>query len=516
MIKIKRKNKLTLKQKKLHVEAEQLCNMGLALQNRGQIDEALKCYIKSIELNPQNADPYTNLGSILQEKEQISEAIKNYEKALQLMPENAAANYNLGSALHKTGQLDKAIPFYKKALQINPNNARAFNNLGTIFQETGKIGEALDCYRRAVSIQPDYINAISNLGSCLKEKGQIEKAIASFKEVIKLNPEHIEAHYNMSIALLLAGNLKHGFDEYEWRWKSKDFLGNSCVHHPCNFSEPVWDGSPLNGKLLLLYTEQGVGDEIMYSGCFQDIINQDNSFTVECDKRLIPIFSRSFPQAIFTERAKDTSQLPPRDMVMPVGSLPKFFRTDFSDFPDRKSYLIPDAEKVDMWKDRLNKIGQGLKIGISWRGGGKPLTILNRSIELEKWFEILSLPGAKFINLQYGDCWDEVTELRKKHDIFIYDWEDADPLKDLDDFAAQIYALDMVISIDNSTVHMAGALGKTVWVLLPFVPDWRWMLNREDTPWYPTLKLFRQSLPGNWESVITKIRDELMTLLGKY
>jgi hypothetical protein len=257
----------------------------------------------------------------------------------------------------------------------------------------------------------------------------------------------------------------------------------------------------------------------MFASCFQEVIEQASVCTVECDKRLLPLFSRSFPEAVFIERVKETddnlSHLPQTDLVIPLGSLPKFLRTDLNAFP-RRSYLIPDAAKVEIWRNRLKTLGDGLKVGVSWRGGAAPKVKRRRSIKLEQWKKLFSLSGLHFINLQYGDCKDELKEIKETFGITIHNWEDADPLKDLDDFAAQIAALDLIISVDNSTVHMGGALGKPVWVLLPYVPDWRWMLNREDSPWYPTIKLFRQPSCGDWDPVIDKIKDDLLTLLTIY
>jgi len=257
----------------------------------------------------------------------------------------------------------------------------------------------------------------------------------------------------------------------------------------------------------------------MFASCFQEVVEQAEVCTIECDKRLTPIFSRSFPGAVFIEREKKpdahSSHIPHTDVVIPIGSLPGIFRPDFDAFP-QKSYLIPDPEKVRTWLDRLKTLGEGLSIGISWRGGAKQEVIRKRSILLEQWDKLFSLSGVHFINLQYGDCAHELKEAKEKLGVTIYDWEDADPLKDLDNFAAEIAALDLIVSVDNSTVHMAGALGKPVWVLLPYVPEWRWMLNREDSIWYPSMRLFRQPSHGVWESVIARVKGELLALPDKH
>jgi hypothetical protein len=240
---------------------------------------------------------------------------------------------------------------------------------------------------------------------------------------------------------------------------------------------------------------------------------------MECDKRLVPLFARSFPKAKVMERIKEDIQYPSdlqhADMKIALGSLPRYLRTSLATFPRRKYYLIPDMQKVEMWRRRYRELGDSLKIGISWRGGSTPSVLRKRSITLEQCERLFSISGIHFINLQYGDCSGELRLVRERFNQIIYDWKDADPLTDLDNFAAQTAALDMVISVDNAAVHMAGALGVSVWTLLSFAPEWRWMLNREDSPWYPTMRLFRQTSPGDWTSVMAKVKNELLKLLDR-
>jgi hypothetical protein len=308
-------------------------------------------------------------------------------------------------------------------------------------------------------------------------------------------------------ALLLSGKFREGWKEYEWRWKVKGML--FCR----DFSQPVWNGSSLQGKTLFVYDEQGVGDEIMFASCLPEVIAQSNLCVVETDKRLVPLFSRSFPNALVIDLLARNkaypSELPQADMKTAIGSLPQFLRPDFLSFSKQQTYLIPDTPQVNIWHKRFEVLGEGPKIGISWRGGKSADIRRIRSTVLEQWDKLFSIHDVHFINLQYGDCTQELREAREAFEVIIHDWEDVDPLKDLDWFAAQISALDLVISVDNATVHMAGALGVKVWTLLPFVPDWRWVLNREDSPWYPTMRLFRQPSPGDWESVMVKVANEL-------
>ena len=488
-------------------------NLGNIYLAKGALDKAISYYQKALQLNPNLAISHYNLGIIFQEKGQLDEAIKYYHKSLRLDPNYIRAYTNLGNALQEKGLFDEAIGSYLQALQHKPASAETYNNLGNALQEKGLFDEAIGSYLQALQIKPDSAETYNNLGNALQEKGLFDKALSCFLQALQINQEYADAHWSLSLALLSSGHLTQGWKEYEWRWKIKDFIPYKRI-----FPQPEWDGSSSKEKSLLIYAEQGIGDEIMFASCFQNAIERIGTCTVECDKRLIPIFSRSFPQAVFIERLKKpdaySPQLPQTDMVIPVGSLPGLFRPDFDAFP-QKSYLIPDAGKVQGWRDRFKTLGEGFSVGISWRGGAKPGVIRKRSIMLEQWDKLFSLSGVHFINLQYGDCAQELKEAQEKLGVTIYDWEDADPLKDLDNFAAEIAALDLVLSVDNSAVHMAGALGKPVWVLLPYVPEWRWMLNREDSPWYPSVRLFRQPSSGDWESVITKVKDELLKMCGK-
>jgi tetratricopeptide (TPR) repeat protein len=492
-------------------------NLGTVFQDRKEYDSAISCYRKAVHFNPRDIDAIYNIGLSFEGKGEFEEAINSYQEALQLNPNIREAYARMGFCLQQIEQFD-AVSFFKKVNQLNPNNPVVLNSLGLALRERGQLDEAIDCYRKALDISANDANAYYNLGVAVTENGQLDEAVDCYRKALQISPDFAYVHWNLSLVLLLLGNFEEGWKEYEWRWKEKNFLKNKCFRQPIHFAQPRWDGSSLKGKTLLIYSEQGIGDEVMFASCFQEVVEQAARCIIECEKRLVPIFSRSFPKAIFLERVKKTdaysSQLPRTDMVIPSGSLPKFLRTDFNAFP-QKSYLIPDPRKVHAWLNRVKSLGKGLSIGISWRGGTSPEVIRKRSITLEQWNDLFSLAGAHFINLQYGNCENELKEAKEKFDVTIHDWKDADPRKDLDNFAAEIFALDLVISVDNTTVHMAGALGKPVWVLLPFVPNWRWMLNHEDSPWYSTVRLFRQPSPEYWEPVMAKVKDELIKLLNK-
>jgi Tfp pilus assembly protein PilF len=493
---------------------DNLLQLALDHHRSGSLQQAELIYREILAENPDDIDALHLLGVLLHRLGKLDSAITYIKRALQLDPEFAEAYNNLGNAIRDKGPLEEAEIYYQQALKIDPNFAEAYNNLGNIYIETDEPDKAEDLFKRALQIKPDFAEAYNNLGTILGARNHLDKSIGYFRKALQIKPDFADAHWNLSHVLLLSGNLNEGWKEYEWRWQTKDFPSRRN-----NFTLPVWEGSSLEGKVIYVYEEQGVGDEIMFQSCLPEVIAQAKLCIVECRKRLVPLLSRSFPDARIIRRDINSehypAHLPKADFKIAIGSLPNLLRPHLTSFPQRISYFIPDNYRSENWRNRFKQLGEGMKIGISWRGGKYPKVKRIRSVPLEQWELLLSIPDIHFVNLQYGDSSSELIEVNKRFGIRIYDWEDADPLKDLDNFAAQIAALDLVISIDNSTVHMAGALGKSIWTLLPFSPDWRWMLNREDSPWYPTMRLFRQSLPGDWESVIVKVKDELLKLLKK-
>ena len=315
--------------------------------------------------------------------------------------------------------------------------------------------------------------------------------------------------------MLMLGRLAEGWDEYEKRMKWNGIAG--LIGNRRDFKLRFWQGEQLDNKAILVCGEQGIGDEIMFASCFNDLISMAGHVVIECDDRLANLMNRAFPAATVAGRYRDSdaawqARLPRVDFRVSAGSLPRIFRRSPELFPKREGFLVPDTKRVHQWHERYKLLGAGLNVGISWAGGKTPQERLSRSAPLEQWTTLLNIPGINFISLQYGDHADELAHVAKTTGAIIHNWQDSDPLIDMDDFAAKIAALDLVISIDNSTIHMAGALGIQTWALLPFVAEWRWMLDRTDSPWYPTLKLFRQQIRDDWAPVFKEIVVELRSL----
>ena len=330
----------------------------------------------------------------------------------------------------------------------------------------------------------------------------MNESIQAYQNAIEIQPNYAEPHNNLGQTLLLKGDLHQGWKEYEWRWQCKDF--SSEIRY---FPQVLWNGSDLNGKSILVWTEQGVGDQIMFASMLDDLLQMEAKVITDCDIRLIPLFKRAFPKIqIFPRDNPPVQQLLDTniDYQIPIGSLGRWLRSNQNDFKRKnQSYLQTCPEKTSKLKTKYKKLaGNKPLIGISWKSGNQNFGEA-KSTSLKFWTSILSRQDCFFINLQYGNVKQEVEEhISNKNDTSIYLDNDIDPLENLDDFAAQIATLDLVISTSNATVHMAGALGEKVWNLLRYMPSWRWMLNKRDTLWYPSMKLFRQNRIGDWVSTL--------------
>jgi len=478
-------------------------NLGNILGLSGQLEEAVDTYRKALEINPDDIRTYNNLSVVFQKQGKLAEAIDTYYKILEIDPTDVGVCRSLGMLLTEQGKLEEAIEAYYKVLEIDSTDARIYNNLGILLKEQGKFKEAIDAYCKALEIFPGYAEAYNNLGNVLQLQGNFEDAAVVYKKALEINSQFSEAHKNLGMLLLLTGELERGWEKYEWRWKCHDFPSENR-----NFPQPLWDGTGLSDKSVLVWTEQGVGDEIMFANMLDTLSWMAAEIITECEERLVPLFQRSFPKIQFVSREQKPNPIlldKDIDYQVPIGSLAQWLRKNESQFPKKGSYLSASSEKVSQLRDKYKGLTDDrFLVGISWKS-------INHGIEkekstiLENWTPILSQPDCFFVNLQYGDIKQEIGEYYSSTGILIYTDQEINPLTNLDNFAAQISALDLVISISNTTVHISGALGKKVWTLLPYVPDWRWMLKREDTPWYPTMKLFRQSQMNDWRDVFQRV-----------
>jgi len=478
-------------------------NLGNILGSSGKLEEAVDTYRKALEINPNDIKIYNNLSLALKRQGKLAEAIDTYHKVLEIDSTDVGTYRNLGMVLAEQGELEEAIDAYCKALEIDSTDAGTHNNFGIILKEQGKLEEAIDAYCKALEIAPGYADAYNNLGNVLQLQGNFEEAMVVYQKALEINSQFPEAHKNLGMLLLLTGEFEHGWKKYEWRWECHDFPSENR-----NFPQSAWDGTNLSGKSILVWTEQGIGDEIMFANMLDTLSQMEVKIIAECEERLVPLFQRSFPKIQFVSREPKPNPIlldKNIDYQVPIGSLAQWLRTDESQFPNKGPYLSASSEKVSQLRDKYEELtNDKLLVGISWKSINHGIK-KEKSTILENWTPILSQPDCFFVNLQYGDIKQEIGEYRSATGILIYMDQEINPLTNLDDFAAQISALDLIISISNTTVHMSGALGKEVWTLLPYIPDWRWMLEREDTPWYPTMKLFRQNQINDWSNVFQQV-----------
>ena len=485
-------------------------SLANALREQGKFMEAIEAYQQAIRIQPNHADAYNNLGTIFINQNRIDDAIEAYQQAIQIQPNQGEAYYNLGNALHRQEKLEEAIEAYQQAIRIQPNHADAYNNLGVVLIDHEKLGESVQIYQKTLEIRPNYADAYNNLGNALREQGQLEESIRIFQKATYIQPNHAEAHNNLAMTLLLKGDFKNGWKQYEWRRQCDNF-----PFEKRDFSQPFWEGTDPKAKSILVWTEQGIGDEIMFSSILPDLLNRNANVIVESDTRMVSLFQRSFPKIRFIPR-----QNPPNSQLLnttvdyqtPIGSLGKWFRTDNNSFIlNRNTYLYACPKKTSEIRKKYQELAkEKILIGISWKSTGidqrQTYSKKKKSTLLEHWQPVLAQRNCYFINLQYGNVKQELNEFQKHNNLKIHQDEEIDSLSSLDDFAAQISALDLVISTSNTTVHLAGALGKQVWTLLPHIPDWRWTLEREDTLWYPKMRLFRQHRIGDWSDVFQQVK----------
>ncbi len=478
--------------------ADALHLLGVASYQLGEYEAGIECMRRAIALMPNRADAHDNLGKALRERGRLAEAVACCQRALELKPDYAEAHNNLGAAFQEQGKLDEAVACYRRALQLKPDYAKAHNNLGIAFTDQGKLDEAIACYRRALQLKPDYDEAHNNLGAAFHNQGKLDEAIACYRRALQLKPDYAEAHKNCGHAWLLAGDWQRGWPEYQWRWQTRNFP-------PRPFSQPLWNGEPLAGKTILLHAEQGLGDTIQFIRYASIVKQHGGTVIVECQKLLLGLLE-GCPGV--DRLAAQGDALPAFDVHAPLLSVPGILNTSPETVPARIPYLLAKPALLEPWRTRLIEFG-GLKIGIAWRGSPEHRKDRARSIPLSCFEPLASLPAIHLVSLQKGAGAEELQEVRDHFPVT----DLGGRLQDFMDTAAVLANLDLVTTCDTAVAHLAGALGVPVWVALPFVPDWRWLLDRSDTPWYPTMRLFRQKKPGDWAGVFEEIKTALSSRL---
>jgi tetratricopeptide (TPR) repeat protein len=476
---------------------ELLYNLGIALHADGRPAEAVTPYRKALSLRPDFADALTNLGNALQDLNEFDEAIAVYRRAISQRPTEPESHNNLGKALKETGDLPAAIDEYRAAISLRPAYADAHTNLANALVEQGRLDDAIASFRRALDCRSDDAVILSKLGYTLGQQGHHDEAKAALDKAMTVDPASVDAQWNMSLALLLRGDFENGWPLYEARHRTKS------MHLDREFLDSFWDGSPLQGRQILLIAEQGLGDSIQFIRYVPMVAERGSGGGVLllCQPRLRKLFEG---QLGIRQVISMGEMLPPFDVCCPLMSLPHVVHTREETIPHQVPYLRPDPTRVSQW-DRILSAEPGKpRVGLAWAGNPTYRNDRHRSIPLSA-FELLAgaAPSPLFVSLQKGPAASQ----DRSAPIPLRDW--TNQLDDLIDTAALIQNLDLVIAVDTAVAHLAGALAKPVWLLIPFAPDWRWQLDRRDSPWYPTMRLFRQPARGDWTTPIAEIATEL-------
>ncbi len=474
-----------------------LGNVLLQLQNYAEAETA---YRRCLQYQPRHVEALVNLGFALNELDRFEEARACYEQARALQPELPEIHHNLGNVLREQGQIEEAMACYEEALRLRPDYAKAHINKGVALVGRGDVAEGAACLRRGVELQPDFAEAHNSLGTALSAQGDLTDAIAQYEHAIRLKPDFPEAYWNRSLVRLLQGDYERGWRDYEWRWRCR-----RAFPLP-NLSQPRWDGSPLEGRTILLYAEQGLGDTLHFVRYAALLKAQGARVVLQCQAPLIPLLSRC---AGIDEIIPWGARPPAFDIWTPMLSLPHLLQTRLESIPADIPYLFADPALVEHWRRQFASV-PGFKVGIAWQGSPRHPWDRHRSVRLSCFEPLARVRGVQLISLQQGPgteqlqgCSFAVANLGDLIDRTSGAFMDT---------AAILRNLDLVITVDTALAHLAGGLGVQAWLALHYTPDWRWLLGRDRSPWYPTIRLFRQPAIGDWTSVFARMAEELQAL----
>ncbi len=469
---------------------------GIAHHQAGRLIEAEGCYRQLLETDPANADALHYLGLIAHQVGRNELAIELFDQVLASRPGYAEAWSNRGLALHDLGRYPEAIASYDNALSARPAFAEASFNRGNALQLMGRLPEALASYDAALTIQPAYWEVLGNRGNVLQKLNRYEEACASYENALALEPSFADAHWNLGLCRLTCGDFANGWPEIEWRWKMREFHA-----HRRDFSQPLWiGGRPIAGKTVLLHAEQGLGDTLQFCRYAPMVAALGATVLLEVQGALRPLLGELGGVSRLLAQGE---ALPAFDLHCPLLSLPLAFGTTVAGIPAQIPYVHADAALVAQWRARLGE-KRGLRIGIAWSATRATAYGLARSIPLVEFVKIIPL-GAQCVSLQKDLDDEERAVIEARTDILHFGTGFADT-------AALVESMDLVVSVDTSIAHLAGAMGKAVWIMMPRAGDWRWMRDREDSPWYPSARLYRQPAAGDWDRVVKRVGEDLARL----
>ncbi len=477
-----------------------MCLMAAAAADAGQLEEGLRWAQRAASADPASASPHFVAGRLWQGAGRLPEAEANYRRAVELQPGHARAQNNLGSVLHMQGRLEAALVAYRRALDLDPGLPQANQNYASIVRDAGALARAAEEYRRYTQANPGDALALNDLGNTLRELGRHDEALAAYGRALELNPALAEAHFSRSFVLLLLGDYAAGWKDYEWRWRIPAFIAPAR-----RFAQPVWNGGALPGGTILLHAEQGLGDTLQFVRYAPLVAQRCAQVVLECQPELVGLMQRV---AGVRRVVAQGEALPDFVAHAPLLSLPGIFGTTLDSVPWNGPYVHADAGRVASWRKAMPASDARLSVGLVWAGRPQQWDDRKRSIALDM-LAPLAREGVAFYSLQKGEAAAQAAS--PPPGMHLVDLSSR--IRDFSDTAALASQLHLVITIDTSVAHLAGAMGLPVWVLTAHAPDWRYHIGREDNPWYPTMRLFRQERDGDWSGAIAAAADALTRLV---
>ena len=470
--------------------------LGVVACHTQQYDTAIDMLQRAIKIDQKTPSFHNNLGLTLMGCGKYEGAIAAFRHALALRSDNSETLCNLGIALHAFGHFDQATVSLRRAIALDPGNFKAHNTLGGVFAAENRSDEAIACYRRAIELKPNFASAHNNLAVALTECGKFDEAIACCRRAIEIDPVKAKFRSNHGCTLLLMGAFDHGWQQYEYRFGPGAGVARRV------FPQRYWEGQNIGGHRVLVWMEQGIGDELLFASMLPDLLQRSATVVVECAPKLLALFKRSFPDALMVARTDppDPRTLLDIDYQVAAGSLGRFFRSTLESFPSKHGYLTAHMGRVAYWRQRLDKLGTGLKVGFSWRSNNLFGIRAQSCTRIEQWGPIFAVNGVHFVSLQYDECTEELARGRAQFGVSLHTFPEVDLFDDIDEAAALTKALDLVISAPTAVSVLSGALGVETWQM-SYGPDWKTFGSGRD-PWHPSITRFERSPNQTWEEII--------------
>jgi Flp pilus assembly protein TadD len=474
----------------------QILDAGMTLCRQNRFADAERLFRNATARFGENPIILNNLASILALQKKLDEAMAWHDRAISAEPTHALSHANRGKTLMSLQRFDEALESFRRVIELEPNNAGATGDLGVCLRRLNRDEESAKYFRRAIELSPQTASNHAYLGQVLWDLGQPNESLQSLRRAVELGPGDPKLHHALGMGLLLMSDLPNGWRELDYRWQTSDY---AAIASPT--STPRWDGSPLKGRTIYIQPEQGLGDTLHFIRYAALLADNGGRVAVGTHRPLKELVATA--PGVSAVAAED-EPLPPHDCWVGLMSLAKFFATDLSDIPANVPYIRADAAKVARWKERLAN-DSNFKVGLTWAGNPEHTRDRLRSMRLNDFAPMTKVHGVTFYSLQRGAGAEQAKSPPPGLNLI----DLANELPSFSDTAAAVENLDLIISVDTALIHLAGAMARPVWTLLHYAPDWRWMLDREDSPWYPTMRLFRQKTYGDWGEVMERVSEEL-------